>query len=258
MLHATLPESQWVFLAAAVSLVPLAGVIGLGTEELAERAGPALGGFLNATFGNAAELIIALVALGQGHVELVKASISGSIIGNLLLVLGFSFFFGGLGRRSQTFNRTAATNTSTMLFLAVVALVMPAVFDLTLYGTLERAPAGDRPPQPWHGDRADRSPTPAASSMRSRPSAISSDRVHAGASSPFRHHDRRGDRPARRRHAADHGSGGAAGRHAGTCAEAVRLHRTVRRRRARGDHRQRRRALLGDRRGAARSDDAGG
>jgi Ca2+:H+ antiporter len=139
------PGSQWVFLAAAVSLIPLAGVIGLGTEELAERSGPALGGFLNATFGNAAELIIAIVALGQGHVELVKASISGSIIGNLLLVLGFSFFLGGLGRKSQKFNRTAATNASSMLFLAVVALVMPAVFELTLYGTLAaHPPAIDR------------------------------------------------------------------------------------------------------------------
>ena len=67
---------------------------------------------------------------------MVKASIAGSIIGNLLLVLGFSFFLGGLGKRSQKFNRTAATNTSTMLFLGVVALVMPAVFDLTLYGSL--------------------------------------------------------------------------------------------------------------------------
>ena len=131
------PGSQWVFITAAVSLIPLAGVIGLGTEELAERSGPALGGFLNATFGNAAELIIAFVALHEGRVELVKASIAGSIIGNLLLVLGFSFFLGGLGRRSQKFNRTAATNTSAMLFLGVVALVMPAVFDLTLYGSLE-------------------------------------------------------------------------------------------------------------------------
>ena len=135
-LSVSTPGSQWVFLTAAASLIPLAGVIGLGTEELAERSGPALGGFLNATFGNAAELIIAIVALHQGHVELVKASIAGSIIGNLLLVLGFSFFLGGLGKRSQKFNRTAATNTSTMLFLGVVALVMPAVFDLTLYGSL--------------------------------------------------------------------------------------------------------------------------
>jgi Ca2+:H+ antiporter len=140
VLNVIAPHSQWVFLAAAVSLVPLAGVIGLGTEELAERSGPALGGLLNATFGNAAELIIAVVALNQGHVELVKASISGSIIGNLLLVLGFAFFIGGLHRRSQKFNRTAATNTSAMLFLAVVALVMPAVFDLTLYGSLKARP----------------------------------------------------------------------------------------------------------------------
>lgn len=144
-LEASAPESQWVFLTAAVSLIPLAGVIGLGTEELAERSGPALGGFLNATFGNAAELIIAVVALRQGHVELVKASIAGSIIGNLLLVLGLSFFVGGLGRKSQKFNRTAATNTSAMLFLGVVALVMPAVFDLTIYGSLEaQSPAIDR------------------------------------------------------------------------------------------------------------------
>ena len=93
--------SPWVFLSASVSLIPLAGLIGLGTEELARRSGPAWGGFLNATFGNAAELIIAVVALHSGHVELVKASITGSILGNLLLVLGLSFFVGGLGRKSQ-------------------------------------------------------------------------------------------------------------------------------------------------------------
>ena len=139
------PDSPWVFLTAAVSLIPLAGLIGLGTEQLAVRSGPALGGFLNATFGNAAELIIALVALGNGHVELVKASITGSIIGNLLLVLGLAFFVGGLGRRSQKFHRTSATNTSSMLFLGVVALVMPAVFDLALFGNLKaRPPAIER------------------------------------------------------------------------------------------------------------------
>src|SRR5947208_1480098 len=142
---ATAPGSPWVFIAAAVSLIPLAGLIGEGTEQLASRCGPAWGGFLNATFGNAAELIIALVAFGNGHVGLVKASITGSIVGNLLLVLGLSFFAGGLGRRSQKFHRTAATNTAAMLFLAVVALVMPAVFDLSLYGTLTaRPPAIDR------------------------------------------------------------------------------------------------------------------
>ena len=140
-LAAMSPGSPWVFITAAVSLIPLAGLIGLGTEQLARRAGPALGGFLNATFGNAAELIIAVVALRSGHIELVKASITGSIIGNLLLVLGLSFFVGGLGRRSQKFHRTSATNMSAMLFLGVVALVMPAVFDLSIYGNLKAHPA---------------------------------------------------------------------------------------------------------------------
>jgi Ca2+:H+ antiporter len=144
-LAVTSPGSSSIFLTAAIALVPLAGLIGLGTEQLARRSGPAWGGFLNATFGNAAELIIALVALRSGHVALVKASITGSIVGNLLLVLGLSFFVGGLGRRSQKFHRTAATNTSAMLFLAVVALVMPAVFDLALFGNLQaRPPAIDR------------------------------------------------------------------------------------------------------------------
>jgi Ca2+:H+ antiporter len=140
VLHAVAPESSWVFVVAAISLVPLAGIIGLGTEELARRSGPAAGGLLNATFGNAAELIIAVVALHRGHIGLVKASITGSIVGNLLLVLGLSFFAGGLGRRSQKFHRTAATNAAAMLFLAVVALVMPAVFDLAVYGNLAAHP----------------------------------------------------------------------------------------------------------------------
>jgi Ca2+:H+ antiporter len=145
LLAATAPESPWVFMTAAASLVPLAGLIGLGTEQLARRSGPALGGFLNATFGNAAELIIAVVALRNGHIGLVKASITGSIIGNLLLVLGLSFFVGGLGRHTQKFHRTSATNTSAMLFLGVVALVMPAVFDLSIYGNLSaHPPALDR------------------------------------------------------------------------------------------------------------------
>jgi Ca2+:H+ antiporter len=135
-LSVTAGDSSWVFITAAAALIPLAGLIGLGTEQLARRSGPAWGGFLNATFGNAAELIIAVVALRSGHQELVKASITGSIVGNLLLVLGLSFFVGGLGRKSQKFHRTAATNTSAMLFLGVVALVMPAVFDLSLFGRL--------------------------------------------------------------------------------------------------------------------------
>src|SRR5207245_1906181 len=98
-------------------------------------------GFLSAAFGHAARLSIALGAFQHGRVELVKVAITGSIVGNLLLVLGLSFFAGGLGRRSQKFNRTAATNTASMLFLAVVALVTPAVFDLALYGSLTPRPA---------------------------------------------------------------------------------------------------------------------
>src|ERR1043165_6612065 len=144
-LAAISPQSPWVFMTAAAALIPLAGLIGLGTEQLASRSGPALGGTLNATFGNAAELIIAVVALRNNHVELVKASITGSIIGTLLLVLGLACFVGGLGRRSQKFHRTSATNTSAMLFLGVVALVVPAVFDLSLYGSLTaKPPAIDR------------------------------------------------------------------------------------------------------------------
>src|SRR5947208_1484939 len=94
------------------------------------------GGSRSWMFGNVAELIIANDALHDPHIGLAKASITGSILGTLLLVLGLSCFVGGLGRPSQKFHRTAATNTAAMLFLAVVALVMPAVFDLAIYGTL--------------------------------------------------------------------------------------------------------------------------
>ncbi len=140
VLYAQGSDSPWTFITSAASLVPLAGLIGLATEQLAWRLGPAPGGLMNATFGNAAELIIAIVALHDGRVALVKASITGSIVGNLLLVLGLSIFVGGLGHKIQKFHRTAATNMATMLFLGVVALVMPAVFDLSLYGTLTAHP----------------------------------------------------------------------------------------------------------------------
>src|SRR5687767_4270613 len=104
--------------------------MGTATEELAERTGPGIGGFLNVTFGNAPELIIALFALGAGLQEVVKASIVGSIIGNILLVLGAAMLVGGIGRERQTFNATAANIQSLMLFLAVAALMMPAIFEL--------------------------------------------------------------------------------------------------------------------------------
>jgi Ca2+:H+ antiporter len=125
------------FAISALAIVPLAGLICGTTEELSCAVGPGLGGLLNATFGNATELIISFFALQAGLQELVKASISGSIIGNILLVLGLSMFLGGWGRDKQTFNRTSAGANSAMLFLAAVALVMPAVFDFSIFGSLE-------------------------------------------------------------------------------------------------------------------------
>jgi len=130
----------WIFVASAISLIPAAGLIGSATEHLAERSGPTLGGFLNATFGNAAELIIAIAALRAHHTAIVKASITGSIIGNLLLVFGLSCVVGGFTHGSQKFNRTSAGTATVMLFLATVALVMPAVVDLVSFGSLQAHP----------------------------------------------------------------------------------------------------------------------
>jgi Ca2+:H+ antiporter len=119
-----------VFAASALGIIPTAALMGRATEELAARSGPGIGGFLNVTFGNAPELIIALFALGQGLQEVVKASIVGSILGNMLLVLGAAMLVGGIGRDKQTFNRTSAGVQTTMLMLAAAALVMPAIFEL--------------------------------------------------------------------------------------------------------------------------------
>lgn len=120
-----------VFFLCALAIIPLAKFLGEATEEIASRSGPALGGLLNATFGNATELIIAGLALNAGLIEVVKASITGSIIGNLLLVLGASIFIGGLRRKKQVFNHTAAQASSSMLILAVIALAIPAIFTLS-------------------------------------------------------------------------------------------------------------------------------
>jgi Ca2+:H+ antiporter len=119
-----------VFFTAALGIIPTAALMGLATEELAARSGPGIGGLLNVTFGNAPELIIALFALGAGLQEVVKASIIGSILGNILLVLGGAMFVGGIGRERQRFNATAANVQSLMLFLAAAALLMPAIFEL--------------------------------------------------------------------------------------------------------------------------------
>jgi Ca2+:H+ antiporter len=117
-----------VFVVACLGVLPLASYMGEATEHLAHRTGPVIGGLLNATFGNAAELIISIVALQAGLVQLVKASITGSILGNLLLILGLSVVAGGLKRSELRFNRTTAGMSAGMLALAVVALVLPALF----------------------------------------------------------------------------------------------------------------------------------
>src|SRR4051812_22921531 len=118
------------FIVSCLSIIPLAGWMGRATEHLAEHLGQGIGGLLNATFGNAAELIIALFALSKGLTSVVKASITGSIIGNVLLVLGLSFLTGGLKYQKQEFNRTAAGISATALTLAAIALIIPTVFHL--------------------------------------------------------------------------------------------------------------------------------
>lgn len=118
----------WVFLAAAAALIPVSATLGKATEELAVHTGPRIGGLLNVTLGNAAELIITLAAIRADLFDLVRASIAGSILGNILLVLGASLLFGGLRHGRQRFDAHLAGITSTMMTLAVVALVLPGVF----------------------------------------------------------------------------------------------------------------------------------
>lgn len=123
-------EATIVFAASALGIIPTAALMGRATEELAARSGPGIGGLLNVTFGNAPELIIALFALNQGLQEVVKASIVGSILGNILLVMGAAMLAGGIGREKQTFSRTGASVQVSMLMLAAAALLMPAIFEL--------------------------------------------------------------------------------------------------------------------------------
>ena len=126
--HARPDSHIAIFSVACLAVLPLAGWLGHATEHLAERTGEGIGGLLNATFGNAAELIIAIIALKQGLFSVVKASLTGSIIGNILLVLGASCLAGGLKHPTQRFNATAARSQATMLTLAVIALVVPAAY----------------------------------------------------------------------------------------------------------------------------------
>lgn len=119
-----------IFIFSCVALIPLAGLLGEATEELAIHTGPKIGGLLNATLGNAAELIITIVALSQGQYDLVKASITGSILGNLLLILGASLLLGGLRHGTQKFDRTLTGVSATMMTLAVIGLIVPTLFEL--------------------------------------------------------------------------------------------------------------------------------
>ncbi len=119
----------WVFIFSAVGVIPLAGYIGEATESLAVYTGPKLGGLLNATLGNAAELIITIVAIREGLLELVKASITGSILGNLLLVLGMSMVLGGIRNGVQLFERRQASRNAILLALAIVAMLIPSILS---------------------------------------------------------------------------------------------------------------------------------
>ncbi|WP_199732974.1 MULTISPECIES: calcium/proton exchanger, partial [Corallococcus] len=118
----------WTFVLCAIALVPLARLMGEATEVIAHKLGSGLGGLMNASFGNAAELIIALAALRSGHGDVVKASITGAILGNLLLVLGAAILAGGLKYPRQTFNMTAALSGSAIMFLALTAMTIPDLF----------------------------------------------------------------------------------------------------------------------------------
>jgi Ca2+:H+ antiporter len=129
-------DASIIFITSALGVIPTAALMGRATEELAARSGPGIGGFLNVTFGNAPELIIAFFALKEGLQEVVKASIIGSILGNILLVMGAAMFVGGLKRERQTFDRTAANAQTGMLTLAVIALAMPALYQLVAGGGL--------------------------------------------------------------------------------------------------------------------------
>jgi Ca2+:H+ antiporter len=126
-----------IFIAAGLAIIPLAAWMGTATEEIAVVVGPNLGGLLNATFGNATELIIAIIALRAGYVNVVKASITGSIIGNLLLVMGFSMLLGGLRYKEQTFQSLIARMNAAAMNLAVIAILVPTAVNYTSEGISE-------------------------------------------------------------------------------------------------------------------------
>ena len=128
------PSDTVLFISAALAIVPIAANMGHATESLSTKLGPTIGGLLNATFGNATELIIAFFALQAGKTEVVKASITGSMIGNMLLVLGLALFLGGIKYQKQTFNKEMAGSLASLLLIVMIAFVIPALFDFTERG----------------------------------------------------------------------------------------------------------------------------
>jgi Ca2+:H+ antiporter len=132
VLEFTHADPLFILIVSALGVIPLAALIGEGTESLAEKVGERAGGLLNATLGNAAELIISISALRQGLITLVLASITGSILGNLLLILGLSLLMGGIKFGTQRFNRQNASMDATLLVLAVFALAIPSIFNAAL------------------------------------------------------------------------------------------------------------------------------
>ena len=137
VLHFVYNNPTLMFAMSCLAIIPLAGFMGTATEELAKYRGPSVGGLLNATFGNATELIIAIVALQNAEIEVVKASLIGSIIGNLLLVLGLSLLMGGLNYKNQSFNQDMAGMHAAMLVMAVISLLVPALFVRNVPGMSE-------------------------------------------------------------------------------------------------------------------------
>jgi Ca2+:H+ antiporter len=136
LLNAWSPQSSTlIFISSCVSIIPLAALLSDATREISSKIGDVFGGFLNATFGNAAEFIIAIIALYSGKIDLVKATLTGSIIGNILLVLGLSFFLGGIKNKTQQYNKLGAESLSAGLIIAVVGLITPAAYAKFTSGT---------------------------------------------------------------------------------------------------------------------------
>lgn len=128
-------NSSLIFISSCIAIIPLAALLSDATKEISAKVGDVFGGFLNATFGNATEFIIAMMALYSGKIELVKATLTGSIIGNILLVLGLSFFLGGVKNKVQQFNKLGAESLSAGLLIAVIGLITPAAYVKFASGT---------------------------------------------------------------------------------------------------------------------------